>query len=90
MHLKSGKIDPSNLASSKRTVNEITAAAVVNAKVNAFRNLRCKLAWLLCFAAKVTGCASEEERPELVRVRLHAGLHLAGCLVRDSGSASIV
>eukprot|EP00965_Chrysotila_dentata_P215878 6189047-Pleurochrysis_carterae.AAC.1 len=44
--------DSSKLTSLKRTVvDEVPAAALVDADANTFRNTRCKLAELLCFAA---------------------------------------
>eukprot|EP00965_Chrysotila_dentata_P004489 145882-Pleurochrysis_carterae.AAC.5 len=67
-------------------VDEVAAAALIVAKVNAFCNSRCGLAWLLYFAAKATGCAAEK-RAELVNARMRAGLYHLGRLVRDSGSA---
>eukprot|EP00965_Chrysotila_dentata_P154964 5120201-Pleurochrysis_carterae.AAC.1 len=61
MRLTSGKTDSSNLTSLKRTlcsepngveqVDEVAAAALVDAEMNTFCNMRCELAKLLCFSA---------------------------------------
>eukprot|EP00965_Chrysotila_dentata_P071399 2359649-Pleurochrysis_carterae.AAC.4 len=50
-----------------KQVDQVAAATWVDAEVNAFCSSRCGLAWILCFAAKVTGCAAEQ-RAELVNV----------------------